>query len=124
MAISDEITAKGFAVELGKSSESFTRKYDTLHISFVLVNHFHDVCDFGDISVGMVEDYDGLVVARDFNGLRIAEGNQSKSHRSVSRHRLPEEDRVFRSLLGFTDGRVSRGRFHHALSVERCERDD
>ncbi len=81
----------------------------------MLVNHSHDVRDLGNISVGMVEDDHRLAVAWGFNGLRGAAGNQSKGRRSVSRRRIPEEDGgVSRSA----DGRVCRGRFSHARSVQ------
>lgn len=128
VAIGDEIIAKVVAVKLWKSFESFTREYDPLHGTFVLANHFHDVCDLGNIAVGMVENYNGLVAAWDFNGLRGAVGNQSKGRRSVSRRRIPVEDgcadvcwALSRSLLGFADGRVRRGGFSHALSVQWCK---
>lgn len=85
----------------------------------MLVKHSHDVCDLGNISVGVVEDDHRLAVAWDFNRLRGAVRNQSKGRRSVSRRRLPEEDGgLSRWLLGFADGRVHRGRFSHALSVQ------
>lgn len=108
MAIGDEVIPEGVAVEIGESSESFTRQHDPLHGTFVLVNDFHDVCHLGNVSVGMVENYNRLVVTRDSNGLRGAVGNQAKACRNVSSHRLPVEDcDVFRGpLVGFTDGSV------------------